>query len=83
MTQVKNLYTQKGVLLLNNDIVESDITNLKYLGKNNIIINCKFVGDGIRIENNCTLKNCVVAENTIITDSYLEDSLIGKNCNHY
>ena len=65
---------------MSNNIIGSDVSNLKYLGNNNTIINCKFVGEEIVIENNCTLKNCLIADKTIITDSYLENSLIGKNC---
>jgi bifunctional UDP-N-acetylglucosamine pyrophosphorylase/glucosamine-1-phosphate N-acetyltransferase len=65
---------------LNNSIIGSDVSNLKSLGNNNTIINCQFIGADIVIENNCTLKNCIVADKTTITDSYLENSLIGKNC---
>ena len=32
------------------------------------------------IGNNSTIKNCIIAEGSNITDSYMEDSLIGKNC---
>lgn len=67
-------------MYLSNKIIGSDVSNLKYLGDNNTIVNCRFIGGDIVIENNCTLKNCVIAEKTIITDSYLENSLIGKNC---
>ena len=65
---------------MNNIIVGSDITNLKSCGHGNTIINSKFIGNNIEIGNNCTLKNVVVAEGTFITDSFLEDCLLGKNC---
>lgn len=65
---------------MNNKIIVSDISNLKEIGINNIIVNCIFVGDNIKIGNNCTLKNAVVADGTYITDSFLEDCMIGKNC---
>lgn len=64
----------------NNEVVVSDISNLKEIGHNNTIINCKFIGKNIVIGNNCTLKNVIVADRTNITDSYIEDSLIGENC---
>ncbi len=65
---------------MNNNIVGTDISDLKSIGCGNIIINCKFVGNSIEIGNNCTLKNVIVAEGTYITDSYLEDCLIGREC---
>lgn len=64
----------------NNTIVGSDIVGIKEIGFNNIIINSKFVGKDIVIGNNCTIKNSIVAEGCNITDSYIEDSLVGKNC---
>jgi len=69
-----------GVILENNYVLGSDISELKSIGRNNTIINCKFIGSNIEIGNNCTLKNIIVASGTTITDSYIEDSLIGKNC---
>ena len=66
---------------LNNYIVGSDISDLKSIGIGNTIINCVFIGNNIVIGNNCTLKNVVVADNSNITDSYLEDCLIGRDCN--
>ncbi|MBQ7351694.1 MAG: hypothetical protein IJW59_02360 [Clostridia bacterium] len=63
-----------------NEIVSSDISSLKSIGDNNHLINVKFVGDNIVIGNNVTMKNVVVASGSIITDSYLEDCLIGKCC---
>ncbi len=68
-----------GINLDNNRIVATDIKGLKSIGINNTIINCKFVGENIEIGNNNTLKNVVVADGTTITDSYIEDTLIGKN----
>lgn len=68
------------VFLKNNNIIVSDISNLKEIGQNNIIINTKFVGKNIVIGNNCTIKNSIIADGTTITDSYIEDSLIGKDC---
>ena len=65
----------------NNLIVRSEIFGIKEIGNNNVIINSKFIGDDIVIGNNCTIKNTVVASGTYITDSYIENSLIGKNCN--
>ncbi|MGN0961505.1 MAG: DapH/DapD/GlmU-related protein [Christensenellales bacterium] len=65
---------------MENIIEGSDISNLESIGINNIIINCKFIGDGIIIGNNCTLKNVIIGEKTNITDSFIEDSLIGKAC---
>ena len=65
---------------MNNNVIGSDISNLKSIGFGNTIINSTFVGENIEIGNNCTLKNIVVADNTFITDSYLEDCLIGKSC---
>jgi bifunctional UDP-N-acetylglucosamine pyrophosphorylase/glucosamine-1-phosphate N-acetyltransferase len=50
------------------------------MGIGNTIINCRFVGNNIEIGNNCTLKNVLVADNTTITDSYIEDSVIGRDC---
>ena len=63
-----------------NTIIASDISNIKEIGNNNTIINCCFTGDGIVIGNNCTLKNVSVGENSVITDSYIEDSFVGKDC---
>lgn len=68
------------VLLGNNLIEGSEVAHLKNLGYNNTIINCKFVGENIEIGNNCTLKNVIVGSGTHITDSYMEDALIGKDC---
>jgi bifunctional UDP-N-acetylglucosamine pyrophosphorylase/glucosamine-1-phosphate N-acetyltransferase len=68
------------VLLKNNVVIQSDISSIKEIGNNNVIINSKFIGDNIVIGNNCTIKNTIVADNTTITDSYIEGSLIGKNC---
>jgi bifunctional UDP-N-acetylglucosamine pyrophosphorylase/glucosamine-1-phosphate N-acetyltransferase len=65
----------------NNKILHTNVENLKALGSNNYIENCKFIGRDIVIGNNCTLKNIIVGKGTLITDSYIEDSLIGKNCN--
>ena len=64
---------------MENKIIQSDIFNLKSIGVNNIIYNTKFVGDNIKIGNNCTIKNCIISDYTEITDSYIEDALIGKN----
>ena len=73
-------YIIKCEVNLSNNIIGSDISDLKRIGNNNTIINCRFVGENIELGNNCTLKNVVVASNTYITDSYLEDCLIGKEC---
>lgn len=58
----------------------SDVSNLKSLGDNNEIINCTFDGDGIVIGNNCVLKNVVIRSGSEVKDSYLEDCVIGKDC---
>ena len=63
-----------------NNIVGSDVADIRKIGNGNTIINCKFVGNNIEIGNNCTLRNVIVADNTLITDSYLEDCIIGKDC---
>ena len=68
----------RGVCL--NNIIGSDVSSVENIGINNNIVNCKFVGSGIVIGNNCTIKNTIVAENTYITDSYIENSQIGKKC---
>ena len=65
---------------MSNSIIGSDIADLKSIGNGNTIINCIFVGNNIVIGNNCTLKNVVVGDNTYITDSYIEDCLIGLDC---
>jgi len=65
---------------LGNNIISSDIGSLKQIGNNNEIINCKFIGKDIVIGNNNTLKNCVIASETFVTDSYIENTLIGKGC---
>ena len=74
------LNSNRRRILKYNTIIASEISNIKEIGNNNTIINSKFVGDNIVIGNNCTFKNVVVGDNTTITDSYIEDSLIGKNC---
>lgn len=63
-----------------NRIVGSDISSLKNIGCNNTITNCQFIGNNIIIGNNNTLNNVIVADNTYITDSYIEGSIIGKDC---
>ena len=65
---------------MDNKIIESDISNLKSIGYGNTIINSAFIGSNIVIGNNCTIKNSIVADETNITDSYIEDCLIGKSC---
>ena len=64
----------------NNTIIQSDISELKHIGVNNIIINSKFIGKNIEVGNNCTIKNTIVGDGAKITDSYIEDGLIGKFC---
>ena len=65
---------------MENNILGSDISNLRSIGYGNTIINTRFIGDNIIIGNNCTIKNSVIAEGCDITDSYIEDCLLGKNC---
>lgn len=65
---------------MENIITNTDITHLKSIGVNNIITNCVFVGEDIIIGNNCTLIDCFVSSGTMITDSYMEKSSIGKYC---
>lgn len=65
---------------MQNRIIGSDLSELKSIGSNNNIINCKFIGSNIQIGNNCTIKNATIADGTEITDSYIENSLIGKDC---
>jgi bifunctional UDP-N-acetylglucosamine pyrophosphorylase/glucosamine-1-phosphate N-acetyltransferase len=77
---LKKNKTIKRDNLDNNYIINTDTSNLKSIGHNNTLTNCKFVGDGIEIGNNCTLKNVIIGSGTYITDSYIEDSLIGKHC---
>ena len=64
---------------MGNKIENTDMSNIKSIGYNNTISNCKFVGEDIVIGNNCTLINCIVASGSYITDSYLENSMVGKN----
>ena len=64
--------------VLKNKIKNSDISCLKSIGVNNVIIDCVFVGENIVIDNNCTLRNCIIKEGTYITDSYLDDCVVGK-----
>ena len=63
-----------------NYIENTNISRLKSLGMNNTLINCKFIGEDIEIGNNCTIRNCIIASGATITDSYIEDSLIGRDC---
>lgn len=63
-----------------NKISNSDVSRLKFIGENNIIINSVFDGDNIRIGNNCTIIDVVIRNGTSVTDSYLENCVIGKNC---
>lgn len=65
---------------MSNNIVGSDVSCIKSIGYGNTIINCIFVGNNIKIGNNNTIKNAVIADGSEITDSYIEDCLIGKNC---
>ena len=65
---------------MENKIFESDVSKIVSMGINNEISNCMFLGDNIIIGNNCTLKNVVVGEGTFITDSYIEDSIVGRDC---
>ena len=65
---------------MNNNIIGSDISSIESIGYGNTIINCIFIGDNIKIGNNNTIKNAVIADGCEITDSYIEDCLIGKNC---
>ena len=65
---------------MDNQIVGSDISNIKSIGHSNTIINSTFIGNNIIIGNNCTIKNTIVADGTKITDSYIEDCLLGKDC---
>ena len=64
-----------------NKVLNSDISNLKSIGDNNVIINCVFMGDGIEVGNNCTITNTIIRENTCITDSHIVDCVIGESCN--
>lgn len=64
---------------MKNIINNSDLTNLKSIGINNVIINTVFDGKDIVVGNNCTIKNCIIKDKTCITDSYLEESNIGSN----
>ena len=64
---------------MSNVIEYSDMSGVEKIGNNNIIINSKFVGEGIVVGNNCTIKDCIIASSTTITDSYLESSFVGKN----
>lgn len=65
---------------MSNIIENSNISNLKSIGRNNIINNSIFLGKNIIIGNNCTIDNMIIGENTTITDSHIVNSLIGKNC---
>ena len=65
---------------MSNNIVGSDVSCIESIGYGNTIINCIFVGNNIKIGNNNTIKNAVIADGSEITDSYIEDCLIGKNC---
>ena len=56
---------------MKNIINNSDLTNLKSIGINNVIINTVFDGNDIVVGNNCTIKHCIIKDKTCITDSYL------------
>ena len=60
---------------MSNNIVGSDVSCIESIGYGNTIINCIFVGNNIKIGNNNTIKNAVIAEGSEITDSYIEDCL--------
>lgn len=62
-----------------NYIENCNNNQLKHVGHNNNLINCKFVGDNIRIGNNCTIVDSVIGDGCYITDSFVEKSVIGKN----
>lgn len=63
-----------------NTIKDSDISKLKSIGENNVIVNSIFDGTNIHIGNNCTIIDAVVWDGTTITDSYLEHCVVGRNC---
>lgn len=63
-----------------NFIENSDISKIKKIGRNNTIINSVFVGNNIEIGNNNTIIDSIIGDSTYITDSYIEESRIGKNC---
>lgn len=65
---------------MENIIKNTDVSGLKSLGNNNIIVNCVFLGDDIVIGNNCNISDSIISSGTFITDSYVEKSNIGKNC---
>ena len=65
---------------MQNKIINSDITNIVDMGFYNLIENCMFVGDNIKIGNHCTIKNSIIKSGTSITDSYIEDAIIGSEC---
>jgi len=48
--------------------------------QNNIIKGNTVIGDNVTILPNNTISNCKIEENSTIEQSYLEDSIVGKNC---
>jgi bifunctional UDP-N-acetylglucosamine pyrophosphorylase/glucosamine-1-phosphate N-acetyltransferase len=68
-----NRFDCRGELNCSNDVV--------------IDINCVFeginkIGSGVKIGPNCVIKNCTIADNTVINaNSILEESIIGNGCN--
>lgn len=57
--------------------IESGVT----IYPNNFILGSTKIKSGTKIEENNHINNCIIGENNIITNSYLEDSVIGNNNN--
>ena len=66
--------------LINTKIIEPCFIGSKVALKNCVIGPHVSIGSGTKIEDS-TIKNCIVQQNTVITNSVLKDSMIGSFVN--
>ena len=70
------------VKILGTCFIDENVTlgsNVTIHNNVNIIGECK-INDNVIIMPNTTIENCIIDSGTVIKSSYLENSIIGKNC---
>lgn len=68
---------KKSVFIDNTVTIGQNVT----IYENNRICGETCIGDNVTIMPGCYIKNCKVANNTLLDSSHAEDSVIGENCN--